>query len=169
MTRAQRIALDVTLAPASEHDRPLLENLLQLYIHDLSAVFAVELNADGRFAYDKLPLYWSEAERRFPLLIRSGERVAGFVLVTIGSPFSDDPAVHDIAEFFILRRYRRSGVGGEAARQVWDRFRGGWIVRVLEENKGALRFWSATIDDYTQGQATETRRDGWRVFTFTSG
>jgi predicted acetyltransferase len=57
-------------------DAPVLSNLLKLYAHDLSAVFALELGANGRYGYEKLPLYWSEPERRFPFLIRAGARLA---------------------------------------------------------------------------------------------
>ena len=108
--------LEVSLDVAPARDAALLANLLELYVHDLSEAFPlIELGADGRFGYDPLPLYWSEPERRFPFLIRCGGRVAGFVLVARGSPASDDPDVLDVAEFFVLRRYRRSGVGRRAA------------------------------------------------------
>src|SRR5436305_10419117 len=126
---------------ATLQDAPLLANLLQLYIYDLSEAFPnVELGADGRYSYEKLPLYWSESERRFPFLIRFEGRVVGFVLVTRGSPASDDPEVFDIAEFFVHRRHRRSGVGRGAAFLLWDRLPGRWIVRVSEGNLGGLGF-----------------------------
>lgn len=151
----------------------LLANLLELYLHDLSEAFpAIEIDANGRVGYDKLALYWSEPERRFPFLIRADGRVAGFVLVTRGSPVSDDPDVLDVAEFFVLRRYRRSGVGRAAAFLLWDRLSGQWIVRVSEGNRGAIPFWAGVIADYSGGTATETRRPGtpnaWRVFSFES-
>ena len=62
MIDSQEVVLDV----ASPRDAVLLSNLLELYIHDLSETFPVELGADGRFGYEKLPLYWSEPERRLP-------------------------------------------------------------------------------------------------------
>ena len=89
----------LTVEDAAPRDATLLENLLELYIHDLSTAFpAIELGPEGRFGYPKLPLYWSEPERRFAFLIRSGARVVGFVLVTRGSPLSEDPDVFDVAE-----------------------------------------------------------------------
>src|SRR3954466_8074223 len=106
---------EVVLEPATLRDSAALSNLLELYSHDLSDVFALELGAEARFGYEKLPLYWSEPEIRFPFLIRAGTRLAGFALVTRGSPASDDPNDFDIAEFFVLRRHRRSGVGRRAA------------------------------------------------------
>ena len=162
----------VTLEAASPDDAPLLENLLQLYLHDLSDAFPIDLGADGRFRYPNLSRYWSEPDRRFPLLIRAQSRVVGFVLVKRGSPVSDDPNALDVAEFFVLRRYRRAGVGRRAAFLLWDRFRGPWTVRVLEANGGALRFWSGVVGEYTNGAGTAESRDGtpgpWRVFFFDS-
>jgi predicted acetyltransferase len=94
------------------------------------------------------------------------------VFVTRGSPVSDDPDVFDVAESFVIRRYRRSGVGRRAAFLVWDRWPGRWIVRVSLGNTGALPFWSGVIAEYTGGAATEFVRAGtpnaWRVFSFES-
>jgi predicted acetyltransferase len=158
------------LVAAGPDDAALLANLMELYLHDLSEVFPIELGPDGRFGYDPLPLYWSEPDRRFPFLIRHGAQIAGFVLITRGSPVSDEPGVHDIAELFVLRRYRRSAIGRRAAVLAWDRFPGPWTVRVSEGNLGALRFWPNVIADYTAGTATQSARPGtphpWRVFSF---
>ena len=164
---------EVFLEPATAADAELLANLLELYIHDLSAAFpGIELGADGRFGYSALPLYWSEPERRFPFLIRCGTQVVGFVLVTRGSPAADDPQVFDVAEFFVLRRYRRSGVGRQAAVLLWNRLPGKWIVRVFEGNPGAVPFWSRVIEEFTGKAATVLKRPGhppvWRVFFFES-
>jgi len=169
MTNSQEVVLDVATPP----EATLLANLLELYIHDLSEAFPLmELGTDGRFGYDKLPLYWSEPGRRFPFLIRCGTRVVGFVLVTRGSPASDDPDVFDVAEFFVIRRHRRSGVGRQASFLVWDRLPGRWIVRVSDGNTGALPFWERVIAEYTGGTAAESKRSGtpnaWRVFSFES-
>src|SRR5262249_24639889 len=163
---------DVSVDAARSDDAALLANLLELYTHDLSEVFPVELGADGRFGYERLPLYWSEPERRFPFLIRRGGRPVGFVLVTRGSPASDDPRGFDVAEFFVIRRHRRSGVARRAAFLLWDGCPGRWVVRVSEGNIGALPFWTRIITEYAGGRATVSTRAGaphrWRVFSFNS-
>jgi predicted acetyltransferase len=162
----------VTLEPATITDAVLIANLLELYIHDLSAFFAVDIGAEGHFGYAKLPLYWSEPEIRFPFLIRVGGQLAGFVLVTRGSPATEDPRALDIAEFFVLRRHRRSGTGRAAARLLWNRMPGVWIVRVSEANLPALPFWESVIGEYTGGDFQRSSRPGnvhpWRVFSFDS-
>jgi predicted acetyltransferase len=163
---------DVVLQVATASEAPVLANLIQLYIYDLSEVFDLDPGPDGRFAYDKLPLYWSEPERRFPLLVRCGGRLAGFTLVTRGSPVTDDPDVHDAAEFFVLRRYRRAGIGRRAAMLLWDQFPAPWTIRVSEGNHAGCRFWNDVIYEYANGAMTQTTRDGrpwpWRVFWFDS-
>ena len=169
MPQAQSVVLDV----ATPSDAPLLSNLLELYIHELSGAFpTIELGADGRFGYPRLALYWSEPERRFAFLIKWGAEVAGFVLATRGSPATEDPNVLDVAEFFVLRRHWRSGVGRGAAVLLWNHLPGQWTVRVSEANPGALSFWAAVIAEFTKGAATESTRPGnpnpWRVFAFES-
>ena len=164
----------VSLDQASEADSALLSNLLELYIHDMSEVFPhVQLGPDGRFGYSGLPSYWSEPDRRFAFFIRCDDRIAGFILVTRGSPAVPDPNVLDVAEFFVLRQYRRAGTGRQAAFLLWHRLRGGWIVRVLENNEGALAFWRDTIAAFTGGSFSESRLSkatkNWRVFSFESG
>lgn len=162
----------VAIEPASPADSVLLANLLELYIHDLSEVFRIEPGADGRFGYPKLPLYWSEPEKRYPFLIRAGTRTVGFALVTRGSPATDDPDVLDVAEFFVLRGHRRSGCGRRAASLLFDRLPGRWMVRVAEGNHGALPFWESVISAHTQGQFTQSMRDGsphaWCDLSFVS-
>lgn len=162
----------VTIEPANPGDEVLLSNLLELYVHDLSAAFLVETGPDGRFGYAKLPLCWSEPEMRFPFLIRTVARPVGFAFVTRGSPATGDPDVWDIAEFFILRRHRRGGIGRRAAGLVWERFPGRWIVRISEGNRSAIPFWESTIRGYTNDQFKQSTRAGsphaWRDFSFAS-
>jgi predicted acetyltransferase len=151
---------------------PLLANLLELYIHDLSEIFPLEVGADGRFGYPRLPLYWSEPESRHAFLIKTGATIAGFALATRGSPASDDPTDLDVAEFFVLRRHRRSSIGRDAAFALWRTLPGRWVVRVSEANRAGLPFWRATVGAFTHGDFTESTRsgqpNGWRVFTFAS-
>jgi predicted acetyltransferase len=163
---------EVLLQAAQPNDAGLLANLVQLYAYDLSEVYELSPGADGRFAYDKLPLYWSEPDKRFPLLIRHGGALAGFALVTRGSPASDHPHVHDVAEFFVLRRHRRFGVGRQAAFLLWNRFPGTWTVRVSVGNTSALSFWSRAITEYAGNTATVSSRPNqphdYKIYFFES-
>ena len=163
---------DITLEAATADASSLLSNLLELYMHDLSEIFPIKVGADGRFGYDKLALYWSEPVTHFAYLIRSNSDVAGFALVTRGSPATDDSNDLDVSEFFILRSYRRSGIGRHAAFRLWDSLPGRWVVRVSEMNRAGLAFWEGAIREYTQGAWREKMHPGkthmFRVFSFTS-
>lgn len=162
----------VSLEVATPADATLLGNLLELYAHELSDVFhEVVLGPDGRFGYSRLPLYWSEPDRRFAFVIRAEGQVAGFVLATRGSEATEDPDVLDVAEFFVLRRYRRRGVGRRAARLLWRRLPGRWTVRVAEENRGGLAFWGGVLAVAPEGVKMTIRPSGhilWRVYAFDS-
>ena len=162
----------VVLEVAESGKSQVLSNLLGLYMHDLSDTFPIRVGTDGSFRYEKLSLYWSEPGSHFPFLIYSGELLAGFALVTRGSPATDDPAHLDVAEFFVLRGYRRRGVGQQAAFLLWNRLPGQWVVRVSDANRAALPFWSTTVAQYTRGAFSESKRSGsphgWHVLSFAS-
>ena len=149
----------------------MLANLLELYAHDLSEYFDLPLQPSGRFGYPPLPLYWRE-EGRFPFIVTVDQQIAGFVLVSRGSRINDAPQVWDVAEFFVMRGYRKRGVGAVAAAEVFRRFAGGWEVRVLESNMPALAFWRAAIHCFTRDCGEEPYVDAqqrpWRVFSFES-
>lgn len=161
----------VTLEHASERDAGLLSNLMELYIHDLSAMFTqVKLGEDGRFGYPELTSYLRDESGRCAFLIRQEGHAAGFVLVRRGSPASDDPSVRDIAEFFVLRQFRGRGVGRAAATLLWDRLPGSWVVRASARNPDAVRFWRDVVASYAGERAMESERElggsNWVVFGF---
>jgi predicted acetyltransferase len=160
------------LQKATSEDADTLANLLELYAHDLSDVFDLELSHDGRYGYKKLQLYFSEPATRFAFLIKHGGQLVGFALVTRGSPASRDPNVLDMAEFFVVRRHRRGGIGRQAAFLLWNELRGHWFVRVSGGNKSGREFWSRIVQDYTGGVFSESARPGtlhpWQVFEFKS-
>jgi len=146
----------VTVERATERDASLLANLLELYIHDLSDVFPIEIGGDGRFGYGTLPLYWSKPDTHFAFLFRRHAKVAGFALVTRGSPATSNPEDLDLAEFFVLRSARRSGVGRIAASLLFNQLPGNWVVRVCEANSAALAFWENAIARYTRGAPSKS-------------
>jgi predicted acetyltransferase len=156
---------------AAKEEMPIVANLFELYAYDFSEFHSVEPGADGRFGYPDLPLYWSEPGR-YPFLIRVGGKLAGFVLVHKTSQRSGDNATWDMAEFFVLRAYRRRGVGREAAHKVWRQFPGPWQVRVMRANQSAHAFWQHAIAEFA-GEAipsTQAEKAGemWDVFSFAS-
>jgi predicted acetyltransferase len=163
---------DVRLEPAGPEQKRTLAHLLELYMHDLSEAFAMELGPDGRFGYRQLSPYFEQPDRHFAFLVRAGPHLAGFALAARGSPATDDPEDLDVVEFFVVRRHRRSGVGRSAAFALFDRIPGSWVVRVVDRNRRGLPFWSEIIPAYTNGRFERGRlpppRDDWHVFRFRS-
>lgn len=162
---------EVEIVPATREQEPVLANLLQLYVYDFSEFTDLAIGLDGHFHYPWLSMYWEE-ETRFPFLVKVDGHLAGFVLVSKGSVISGDPQVWDMSEFFVMRRYRRRGIGAAIAQEIWRRFPGAWEVRVLETNTTAVAFWEAAINAFT-GSSVEvasldedSRRR--RVFSFVS-
>jgi predicted acetyltransferase len=163
--------LNLELIPAHPEDESVLANLLELYIYDFTEFIPIDLNNDGRFGYPDLPLFWSDP-RRFPFLVKVDGKLAGFVLVQRGSQISGDNEVWDIAEFFVLRRFRRHGTGRQLAHQVWRQHPGRWEVRVRDNNLPARRFWHSGVEAFTSQpvQPSSIEIDGvtWHIFSFIS-
>jgi predicted acetyltransferase len=157
--------------PATREEMHVIANLFELYAHDFSEFHSVECGTDGRFGYPDLSLYWSEAGR-YPFLIKVDGKLAGFALIRKLSPVSGHDAAWDMAEFFVLRAYRRRGVGQAAAHCVWRQFPGLWQVRVMRANQTAHRFWQCAIAEFA-GEAmslthAENAGEMWDVFSFSS-
>jgi predicted acetyltransferase len=164
-------AVEVEVIPALAEQEPILANMLELYAHDFSEFIDLKLGADGRFGYKHLSLYWKESNR-YPFLIRANGHLAGFVFVRRGSEISNDADIWDMAEFFIVRGFRRLGLGRKAAQEVWKEFPGKWEVRVIDRNQKAKDFWGHAINEFL-GKTIESislDKDGkcWRVFSFES-
>ena len=162
----------ISLDPASTAERPVLENLFQLYAYDWSELGSLDVGRDGRFAVPSLDAYWQEGHHH-PFLIRVDGRLAGFVLIAARSRLTGAPGVFDMAEFFVMRKYRRQGVGFAAASAAFGRFPGRWEVRQRDENAAATMFWRRVLARYTGGSYDELRSDSptWvgPVQTFTNG
>ena len=159
------------ISAATKEEMPIVANLFELYAHDFSEFHFVEPGPDGRFGHPDLPLYWSEPGR-YPFLIKVGGRLAGFALIRQLPPVAGHDTVWDVAEFFVLRAYRRRGVGRETACSVWRQFPGPWQVRVMRTNQPAHRFWQRAIADFI-GEAVgsthaEKASEMWDVFSFSS-
>jgi hypothetical protein len=110
-------SLHVELTRAAPEQQPLLANLLQLYCHDFSESIDIEIGPDGKYRYESLPLYWTEPHRH-PFLVTVDGAPAGFALVKRAPTSTDFNTIWDMDEFFVVRRYRRRGIGTRIAKEV---------------------------------------------------
>jgi predicted acetyltransferase len=127
--------LEVT--EALDDDRPVVRRLLQLYHYDFSEFDDSDVNLHGEYLHRYFDEYWTDEDRR-AFLFRVDGALAGFALVFTGDP-------HDVAEFFVMRKYRGRGVGAQAAAFLFDQFPGRWTVRQLLSNPAATAFWRKAI------------------------
>lgn len=145
--------VDIEIQRAAIGDKPVLRNLMELCQHDYSEYDGANVDEHGLFGYKYLDNYWTEPER-FPFVVRVSGKLAGFVLVrTVDSP--NQGTTHAIAEFFVMRKYRRQGVGRQVAWQIFDMFPGQWSLYQEEDNLPAQSFWRRVIAEYTQGAYTD--------------
>jgi predicted acetyltransferase len=147
----------VEMQVARPQDKDTLANLMQLYMHDFSEHWSGtsdgDLLDDGRFApYPYLDAYWQEASR-VPLLLRRDGRLAGFALI---NGVSADSPHRGVAEFFIVRKHRRIGLGTAAAHAIFSRYPGQWQTAVARRNVGALTFWRNAVSRHPDVVDIET-------------
>jgi predicted acetyltransferase len=139
----------VALTPASRSDRAVLENLGQLFCHDLSEAYGLLPNADGTFNNRRLDEFRAGADpERQAWLIKVADGLGGFAMTR-----QTDDGGTTISDFFVVRALRRAGVGREAARLIIAKFPGRWRIAFQSCNPGAQRFWSQV--------ATDAAGDNW--------
>lgn len=154
----------IDLVEASEADRPAIENLAQLYQYDFSEMSRGDpqhgnVKRDGLFHNIDFDRYFQQDEHH-EFLIRVGARIAGFALVSPGRSFRDvRERVWWMDEFFVMRKYRRLGVGEHVATALFDRFPGEWQVAEMSINTGAQAFWRGVIGRYTGDSYEEVSFD----------
>lgn len=163
MTRAGRpvkTTTQIELVEASDSDRPVLESLGQLYQYDFSELARGDpqhgdVRADGRFHNIDWDRYYAN-EERYEYLVRMSGSLAGFALVLPTPSFRDpNETVWHMGEFFVMRKYRRLGVGEHVAKTLFDRYTGTWQVAQMDVNTGAQAFWRDVIGGYTGGRFEE--------------
>jgi predicted acetyltransferase len=154
------------LLKASHQHKEIIKNLMQFYVYDFSEFINLDVEADGLFAaYSNLDDYWKD-KNRFPYLIQKEEKHIGFVLVRFIETTQRN--YFSIAEFFVLKKYRRAGIGKTIAHQIFSLHKGEWEVYQKESNKPAQVFWNKVIDVYTKGNFTERFENGRIIQDFKS-
>jgi len=154
------------LIPIDSKNLPVLENLMQLYLYDFSVYLCDDeneaMNERGRFdAGFPLARYAAGREGVYQYkgwLARVDGLWAGFAL--IGTRLlADAPGPGwNVDEFFVMRCFRRQGVGGEMAHRVFGTARGYWQISEIVENTPAQAFWRAVIGAYTGGRFEDFER-----------
>ena len=142
--------MKLELLEAKEKDKNVIYNLMQLYTYELSFfednTTNFELLENGLFKMNKyIDLYWKEEERH-PYILKCDGKIAGFVLERF-----NEEGNNEIAEFFVLNKYREYGVGTFMANEMFNKYKGKWEIRTLLKNKRAQDFWRRVIKNASNG------------------
>ncbi len=133
----------------------ILRNMLEIYLHDMSEFDdeedRLELNKAGLYGYKYLDYYWTEAGR-YPYLITVDGNLAGFALIRT---LKQNDLTFEVAEFFILKKYRNSGVSKLFITELFSLHQGNWIINTPIKNIPAQRFWRKIANGESKGEFKE--------------
>lgn len=146
------------LRKAESRDFPALQQLLELYQYELSDIWPQEADHEAKYGYNLEP--HKQSERFHAHVAMEGSHYVGFALVA--------PAVvtrkegNWMEQFFILKRFRRSGAGYALAKHVLLTHPGAWEVGQMPANLAAQAFWRRVIEKVTSGSYVEVQvTEGW--------
>jgi predicted acetyltransferase len=142
--------MDILLERVKKEEKEILRNLLEKYNYEFSQYNNLDVNNMGLYGYDYLDNYWTE-ENRFPYFIKVDNKLAGFVMVNDYCEVKLDTN-YTISEFFIMYKYRKSGIGKYALKYILDKYRGKWQLKYHPKNEISKIFWNKTIEEYTNGK-----------------
>jgi predicted acetyltransferase len=152
----------------------ILDNLLQLYMHDMSEWFGIAPDNRGRFgfvAYDHFttgePVYLAFDDESSASMLPIGFAMVSESSLQHGA--QKHVSEYDLEEFFLMRKYRHRGIGEQFTNHIWDTTKGNWLIRVYDGNKPAVPFWRRTIAGYTDKFTEDTiDKEGstWLNFRF---
>ena len=142
--------MEIEVRIVEKADISVLRQLLEFYCYDFSEFILTDVNEHGKFEYSYLDLYWIEPDR-YPYFIVVDGKYAGFVLVNKDFMMLKDLTGHSMAEFFVMRRYRRKGIGKYAAKAIFQLHPGPWEISLVMLNEASLIFWDEVVNEYTDG------------------
>ncbi len=150
----------IELIPAPLTDYPVIQNMGRFYVYDMSEYLSRDkdwaIPEDGLYECINLKKYW-ETDDAYPFLIRYKNELVGFVI--IDKKGSESTIDFNMAQFFILKKFTKKGIGCYVAKHCFDKFPGIWEVMVIPGNEGAYRFWRSIIKKYTANNFIEYTRE----------
>ena len=137
-----------------EQDKEVIYNLMQLYTYELSffedETTDFKLLDSGLYVMSKyVEMYWT-SDKRHLYILKCDNELAGFVLAR----YNED-GKNEIAEFFVLNKYRRSGAGKFMANEMFEVYKGPWEVRTLLKNERVQNFWRNVIREFSNNNFEE--------------
>jgi predicted acetyltransferase len=143
---------------ARPEDFGALQQMLELYQYELSDIWLQDTDAQCRYGYD-LSRHRAAVRFHAHVVLQAGA-YAGFALVAPAAVTRSSGSWME--QFFVLKRYRRTGLGGALARFVFARHPGPWEVGQMFANVAAQDFWRRITAEVAEGAVVELRvEQGW--------
>lgn len=139
--------MNISIKQVSSDEKEILRNLLEKYNFEFSKWDKRDVNALGLYGYDWFDHYWTEDDR-YAFFIMADEKLAGFAMINSYCELTED-IDYSMAEFCVMPKYRRSGVGKKAVLDIFEALHGKWYLKMHPHNVGAARFWNNVIAEYT--------------------
>jgi predicted acetyltransferase len=131
----------------SVEDKQTILNLWKPYIDELNNSYYEsqdDKDEEEIYHYTWLDNYWQE-ETRFPYLVLSGKKVAGFALINFSSDY------WRINEFYILPEFRRHGVAFDCATEIFRKHPGNWEISFNKRNIPGRSLWQKLAGNISKG------------------
>ena len=141
----------LSLRRARDEDFPALQQMLELYQYELSDIWHQDADAQACYGYD-LSAHRQGLQRHAHVALQ-GNQYAGLALVAPARVTRREGCWME--QFFVLKRFRRSGTGRALALHTLRSHPGAWEVGQMTANTAAQAFWRRVIGDCTAGAFTE--------------
>ena len=154
-------------------EKEILRNLMEKYDYELSQYGDGDVNKLGLYGFDYLDNYWQEGAKRWAYFIKVNDKLAGFALV-ISDYFylKNHQTGYVMSDFFVMYKYRGTGVGKFAANYLFDKYKGIWQLNTIENNTISTEFWKKVVGEYTNEKyeflPNDELGEGHKVFLFST-
>lgn len=161
--------MEFELKQINKHNLNVLENLFQLYIHDISRELPWDCNDGGTFEAYSLK-DWLNNQENFGYLVYVQGKLAGFVMIDKEFKILENQINnYDLSEIFILNNYKGKGLASKVVKQVFDMYKGNWECRPVPNSISALTFWQRVFENNFQYKVIKNE---WKqnrfAFTFSN-
>nr|WP_315473052.1 GNAT family N-acetyltransferase [uncultured Undibacterium sp.] len=149
----------------SDQDKLTIWNLFQFYCYDTSNYDGYDVESNGLYSMSEsyFSQYWTEPVWRAHVLRVDGA-IAGFALIEPSDAVSGGM---EIADLFIMSRFRRRGIAKEVVLHFMTRRVVPWTVVVYDDAADAKAFWSAMfLDPAITPTSTAADPDGRQVTVY---
>lgn len=140
--------MEIKLEQVTLEGKDVLQRLLQYSLFEESGTDLNEMNSDGTFTYEWFHHYFTDKDRdAYFIKEMDTDKLLGFAMVNEHLEILKDG--HSIAEFMVIPKYRRRGIGKKAAIHIFEKYKGNWEIKPSYGSEKAHLFWENVIREYT--------------------